>query len=155
MAGHVPLFGPPGTPPHGRATINQPSLVGFDRFPRRHHYQSAQFICAIYFYAPFLYAPFMNRENNAYCFYMAIGDMQGRTSDRRDRLPGRHLVDLRNVAMSEAEMIIMALMLFVIVVSYLLMLGLVKFAEGVIDKALPARLRDAVPSDSNANARSL
>ena len=96
----------------------------------------------------------MNRENNAYCFYMAIGDMQGRTSDRRDRLPGRHLVDLRNVAMSEAEMIIMALMLFVIVVSYLLMLGLVKFAEGVIDKALPGRLRDAVPSDSNANARS-
>ena len=52
-------------------------------------------------------------------------------------------------------MIMMALMLFVIVVSYLLMLGLVKFAEGVIDKTLPARLRDAVPSDSNANARSL
>ena len=52
-------------------------------------------------------------------------------------------------------MIMMALMLFVIVVSYLLMLGLVKFAEGVIDKAVPARLRDAVPSDSNANARSL
>ena len=50
-------------------------------------------------------------------------------------------------------MIIMALMLLVIVVSYLLMLGLVKFAEGVIDKALSARLRDAVPSDSNANAR--
>jgi hypothetical protein len=57
--------------------------------------------------------------------------------------------------LSEAQMIIMALMLFVIVVSYLLMLGLVKFAEGVIDKALPARLRDAVPSDTNANARSL
>jgi hypothetical protein len=51
-------------------------------------------------------------------------------------------------------MIMMALMLFVIVVSYLLMLGLVKFAEDVIE-ALPARLRDAVPSDSNANARSL
>jgi hypothetical protein len=51
-------------------------------------------------------------------------------------------------------MIMMALMLFVIVASYLLMLGLVKFAEGVIDKALPANLRDAVPSDSNANARS-
>jgi hypothetical protein len=65
-------------------------------------------------------------------------------------------------------MIMMALMLFVIVVSYLLMLGLVKFAEGVIDKALPGRLRDAVidkalpgrlrdavPSDSNASASSL
>ena len=52
-------------------------------------------------------------------------------------------------------MIMMALMLFVIVVSYLLMLGLVKFAEGVIDKALPARLCDAVPSDSNASASSL
>jgi hypothetical protein len=52
-------------------------------------------------------------------------------------------------------MIIMALMLFVIVVSYLLMLGLVRFAEGVIDKGLPAKLRDAIPSDTNANARSL
>jgi hypothetical protein len=52
-------------------------------------------------------------------------------------------------------MIMMALMLFVIVGSYLLMLGLVKFAEGVIDKALPARLRDAVPSDRNATAISL
>ena len=52
-------------------------------------------------------------------------------------------------------MIMMALMLFVIVVSYLLMLGLVKFAEGVIDRALPTKLRDAIPSDTNANARSL
>ena len=52
-------------------------------------------------------------------------------------------------------MIMMALMLFVIVVSYLLMLGLVKFAEGVIDKALPAKLRDAIPSDTNATAKSL
>jgi hypothetical protein len=52
-------------------------------------------------------------------------------------------------------MIIMALMLLVIVVSYLLMLGLVKFAEGVIDRALPTKLRDAIPSDTNANARSL
>jgi hypothetical protein len=52
-------------------------------------------------------------------------------------------------------MIMMALMLFVIVVSYLLMFGLVKFAEGVIDKALPAKLRDAIASDINANARSL
>ena len=49
-------------------------------------------------------------------------------------------------------MIMMALMLFVIVVSYLVMLGLVKFAESVIDEALPARLRDAVPSDTNATA---
>jgi hypothetical protein len=49
-------------------------------------------------------------------------------------------------------MIMMALMLLVIVVSYLLMLGLVKFAESVIDKA--PKLRDAIPSDSNANARS-
>jgi len=52
-------------------------------------------------------------------------------------------------------MIMTALMLFVIVVSYLLMLGLVKFAESAIDKALPAKLRDAIPSDTNANARSL
>ena len=52
-------------------------------------------------------------------------------------------------------MIMMALMLFVIVVSYVLMLGLVKFAESVIDKALPAKLRDAIPSDTNGNARSL
>jgi hypothetical protein len=52
-------------------------------------------------------------------------------------------------------MIMMALMLFVIVVSYFVMLSLVRFAEGVIDKALPAKLRDAVPSDSNVNARSL
>jgi hypothetical protein len=52
-------------------------------------------------------------------------------------------------------MILMIFMLLVIVVSYLLMLGLVKFAEGVIDKALPAKLRDAIPLDTNANARSL
>ena len=52
-------------------------------------------------------------------------------------------------------MIMMARMLFVIVVSYLVMLGLVKFAESVIDKALPARLREAVPSGTNATARSL
>jgi hypothetical protein len=52
-------------------------------------------------------------------------------------------------------MIMMALMLFVIVVSYLLMLCLVKFAEGVIDKALPGRSRNAIPSHTNANARSL
>ena len=52
-------------------------------------------------------------------------------------------------------MIMMALMLFVIVVSYFVMLSLVRFAEGVIDKALPAKLRDAIPSDTNANARSL
>ena len=52
-------------------------------------------------------------------------------------------------------MIMMALMLLVLVVSYLVMLGLVKFAESVINKALPARLRDAAPSDINAPARSL
>jgi hypothetical protein len=52
-------------------------------------------------------------------------------------------------------MILMVFMLLVIVVSYLLMLGLVKFAEGVIDKALRAKLRDAIPLDTNANARSL
>jgi hypothetical protein len=52
-------------------------------------------------------------------------------------------------------MILMAFMLLVIAVSYLLMLGLVKFAEGVISKGLPAKLRDAIPSDANANARSL
>jgi hypothetical protein len=52
-------------------------------------------------------------------------------------------------------MFMMALMLFAIVVSYLLMFDLVKFAESVIDKALPSKLRDAIPSDTNANARSL
>jgi hypothetical protein len=52
-------------------------------------------------------------------------------------------------------MFTMALMLFVIVVSYLLMLGLVKFAEGVIDKSPPAKLRDAAPSEATAKARSL
>jgi hypothetical protein len=43
-------------------------------------------------------------------------------------------------------MILMAFMLLVIVVSYLLMLALVRFAEGVIDKALPAKLHDAILS---------
>jgi hypothetical protein len=52
-------------------------------------------------------------------------------------------------------MIMMAIMLFVIVAFYLLMLGLVKFAEGVIDKSLPAKLRDAAPSEATAKARSL
>jgi hypothetical protein len=52
-------------------------------------------------------------------------------------------------------MVLMALMLFVIVVFYLLMLGLVKFAEGVIDKGLSAKLRGAIPSDINPNPRSL
>jgi hypothetical protein len=52
-------------------------------------------------------------------------------------------------------MILMAFMLLVIVVSYLLMLGMVKFAEGVIDKGLPTKLRDAIPSDTSANTRSL
>jgi hypothetical protein len=50
-------------------------------------------------------------------------------------------------------MIMMALMLFVIVVSYLLMLGLVKFAEGIIDKAPPARLRAAIPSQTKIRAQ--
>jgi hypothetical protein len=52
-------------------------------------------------------------------------------------------------------MVMMALMLVVIVVFYLLMLGLVKFAEGVIDKGLPAKLRDAIPSDTSPNPRFL
>src|ERR1700730_15797005 len=55
----------------------------------------------------------------------------------------------------EAQMVMMALMLFVIVVSYLMMLGLVKFAEGVIDKSLPAKLRDAAHSEANTKATSL
>jgi hypothetical protein len=37
-------------------------------------------------------------------------------------------------------MFMMALMLFAIVVSYLLMFDLVKFAESVIDKALPSKI---------------
>ncbi|HEX3496670.1 MAG TPA: hypothetical protein VHT02_05775 [Methylocella sp.] len=52
-------------------------------------------------------------------------------------------------------MILMALMPVVFVVFYLLMLGLVKFAEGVIDKGLPAKLRDAIPSGTSPNPRSL
>jgi hypothetical protein len=58
-------------------------------------------------------------------------------------------------ALLEAQMIMMALMLFVIVVFYILMLGLVKFAEGVIDKSLRAKLCDAAPSEATAKARSL
>jgi hypothetical protein len=54
----------------------------------------------------------------------------------------------------EAKMIMLALMRFVIVVSYLLMLNLVKFAEGIIDKALLGRSRDAIVSDKSADARS-
>jgi len=52
-------------------------------------------------------------------------------------------------------MIMMVLMLFVIVIFYLLMLGLVNFAEGVIDKSLPEKLRDAARSEASAKARSL
>ena len=88
---------------------------------------------------------------------MAIAYIQGRISDRRDRVPGE-VPDCRNGCchgLSEAQMFMMALMLFVIVVSYLLMFGLVKFAESVIDKALLAKLRDAIPSDTNATTRSL
>jgi hypothetical protein len=55
--------------------------ASLDGFPRSRHDRLTQFICAIYFYepflyapflyapflyAPFLYAPFMNRENNTY-----------------------------------------------------------------------------------------
>ena len=49
---------------------------------------------------------------------------------------------------------LMALMLFVFVVFYLLMLGLVKFAEGVIDKGLPAKVQGASPSETNPSPRS-
>ena len=51
-------------------------------------------------------------------------------------------------------MIMLALMRFVIVVSYLLMLDLVKFAEGIIDKAPLGRSRDAIFSDTSTDARS-
>jgi hypothetical protein len=52
-------------------------------------------------------------------------------------------------------MVLMAVMLLVIIVSYLVMIRLVGFAEGVIDKGLPGKLRDAVPSDTTPNPRSL
>jgi hypothetical protein len=52
-------------------------------------------------------------------------------------------------------MVLMAVMLFVLVASYLLMLGVVKFAEGVIDKGLSAQLPAAAPADLKAKARSL
>jgi hypothetical protein len=51
-------------------------------------------------------------------------------------------------------MIMMALIRFAIVVSYLLMLNLVKFAEGIIDKAPFGRSHDATFSDTSADARS-
>lgn len=47
-----------------------------------------------------------------------------------------------------------AVMLLVIVLSYLLMLGLVKFAGGVIDKGPAARVRGPIPSNENAKASS-
>ena len=43
-----------------------------------------------------------------------------------------------------------AVMLLVIAVSYLLMLALVNFAEGVIEKVPAARLRSPTPSDESA-----
>jgi hypothetical protein len=133
--------------------FNQPSLVG----PHSTVFRGAITTDRHNLYAPFLYAPFMNREDNTSCFFMAIGDIQGRASDSRDRVPGKIPGCLKRCCfgLSEAQMFIMALMLFVIVVSYFLMFGLVKFAENVIDRALPANLRDAIPSDTNAKARSL
>jgi hypothetical protein len=52
-------------------------------------------------------------------------------------------------------MILMALMLLVIIVAYLLMLGLVKFAEGVIDKGQQTALREAPLSGAKTSARSI
>jgi len=52
-------------------------------------------------------------------------------------------------------MVLMALMLLVIIVAYLLMLGLVKFAEGVIDKGQKPALREAPLSGAKASARSI
>jgi hypothetical protein len=52
-------------------------------------------------------------------------------------------------------MIMTAVMLLVIVISYLLMLGLVKFAGSVIDKTPAARLRGPAPSNGNAKTGSL
>ena len=87
---------------------------------------------------------------------MAIGAIRSVRSDICDRVPYRGPIASRDVAVgSEDQMFTMALMLFVIVVSYLLMLGLVKFAEGVIDKSPPAKLRDSAPSEATAKARSL
>jgi hypothetical protein len=58
-------------------------------------------------------------------------------------------------ALVEAQMILMALMLLVIIVAYLLMLGLVKFAEGVIDKGQQTALREAPLSGAKTSARSI
>jgi hypothetical protein len=58
-------------------------------------------------------------------------------------------------ALVEAQMVLMAFMLLVIIVAYLLMLGLVKFAEGVIDKGQQTALREAPLSGAKASARSI
>ena len=58
-------------------------------------------------------------------------------------------------ALVEAQMVLMALMLLVIIVAYLLMLGLVEFAEGVIDKGQQTALREAPLSGAKASARSI
>lgn len=80
--------------------FNRPSLMDLTRtFSKDHHDRATQFICAIYLYAPFLYAPFMNRANNTYCFFMAIGDIRDKTSDRSDRVPRRYPIASRDVAM--------------------------------------------------------
>jgi hypothetical protein len=47
-------------------------------------------------------------------------------------------------------MIMTTVMLLVIVLSYLLMLGLVKFASSVIDKVPAARLRSPAPPSEGA-----
>ncbi len=52
-------------------------------------------------------------------------------------------------------MVLIALMLVVIIVAYILMLGLVKFAEGVIDKGQQTALREAPLSGAKASARSI
>lgn len=58
-------------------------------------------------------------------------------------------------ALVEAQMVLIALMLVVIIVAYILMLGLVKFAEGVIDKGQQTALREAPLSGAKASARSI
>jgi hypothetical protein len=67
--------------------------------------------------------------------------------------PGRWLT-MAMYVLVEAQMILMALMLLVIIVAYLLMLGLVNFAEGVIDEGQQT-VREAPLSGANASARSI
>jgi len=58
---------------------------------------SPKFLRVRSIYGQHLYALFMNRENNTYCFFMPNGVMRARTSDRRGRVPGGRLIAAMDV----------------------------------------------------------